>query len=67
MDPKAEGTRRDLLRDSWICETGTDHPVAHLHDSLMMMMMMMMIVVFLLPVLATLVAFLREVNYKGWI
>jgi len=64
MDPKAEGTRRDLLRDSWICETGTDHPVAHLHDSLMMMMM---IVVFPLPVLATLVAFLREVNYKGWI
>jgi hypothetical protein len=63
MDPKPEVTRRDLGRYSWICETGTDHPVAHLHDSLMMMM----IIVFLLPVLTNLVVFLREVHYKRWI
>jgi hypothetical protein len=34
---------------------------------MMMMMMMMMMIVVLLPVLATLVAFLGEVDYKGWI
>jgi len=31
------------------------------------MMMMIMIIVFFLPVLATLVVFLKEVHYKGWI
>ena len=62
-----------------MCEAGTDQQVAHLHESLMMMMvvvvvmkmkmmmMMMMMIVFLLPALATLVAFLREVHYKGWL
>lgn len=32
MDPKAEGTRGDLWRYSWISETGTNHPVAQLRD-----------------------------------
>ena len=64
-----------------MCEAGTDQQVAHLPESLMMMMvvvvvmkmkmmmmmMMMMMIVFLLPALATLVAFLREVHYKGWL
>jgi hypothetical protein len=29
--------------------------------------MMMMMIVFFLPVFTTLVVFLREVHYKGWI
>jgi len=46
---KAGGTREEIWRDFWLCETGTGQQMTQLHDSYMMMKMMTTMMMMIIP------------------